>query len=362
MTDPGQAMLIPLGIILLLNGVLFVLLPRLTRPEVYFAVTVPKGFRDSEKGRRIVRRFRLWVVGATVLAAVLLLAAQRWLGEAFAIAAVLGQVAVLLPAFLAARKETMGSAVDPSRVMEVSLEPRPTWGWGELVLHAGPIGVVGAVAFTAVLRWNRLPARLPIHWGVDGSVDGWITRTQANLATLLLSIAVMAGVISFIAWTVGRGVRRIRTRGPAAKAERRFRGLMRAVTVGAAYFVTAPAVMLGLTSFGVEVESPWVWILPILALLACVGVAFWWGQGGSRLAAEKGAREGLPDAPLGDRTDDRCWKLGLFYVNRSDPALLVEKRFGVGYTVNFGNRWSWLIIGLLLGVPLLLSLIPGLLH
>lgn len=350
-------MLIPLGVILLLNGVLFMLLPRLTRPEIYFAVTVLAGFRDSEEGRRIARRFRRWVVGATGLAAVLLLAAQLWLGEAFAILAVLGQVVALLPGFLRARREARGFAVDPSRLMETSLEPRPTWSRGDLLLHLGPIGVVSAVALTAALRWERLPARIPVHWGLDGAADGWIARTQGNLAALLLSLAVMVGVMSFIAWTVGRGLRRIRTRGPAAQAEQRFRRLMRGVTVGAAYFVTAPAVMLGLASVGVRIESPFVWILPILALFACVGVAFWWGQGGSRLAAEDAVPETPQDAPLGDRTDDRYWKLGLLYVNKNDPALLVEKRFGVGYTVNFGNPWSWLIIGLILGVPLLLSLI-----
>jgi uncharacterized membrane protein len=35
---------------------------------------------------------------------------------------------------------------------------------------------------------------------------------------------------------------------------------------------------------------------------------------------------------------------------------MVEKRFGVGYTINFGNRASWLLIALLvliLLVPLL---------
>jgi Family of unknown function (DUF5808) len=27
----------------------------------------------------------------------------------------------------------------------------------------------------------------------------------------------------------------------------------------------------------------------------------------------------------------------MFYVNRQDPALIVEKRFGFGYTLNFGH-------------------------
>jgi len=45
-----------------------------------------------------------------------------------------------------------------------------------------------------------------------------------------------------------------------------------------------------------------------------------------------------------DRTPDRCWKAGIFYVNPADPALFVEKRHGIGYTLNFGNPWSWVVL------------------
>jgi uncharacterized membrane protein len=34
----------------------------------------------------------------------------------------------------------------------------------------------------------------------------------------------------------------------------------------------------------------------------------------------------------------------MFYINPKDPALFVEKRFGIGYTVNLGNRWSWIFL------------------
>ncbi len=50
----------------------------------------------------------------------------------------------------------------------------------------------------------------------------------------------------------------------------------------------------------------------------------------------------------GDLTPDACWKGGPFYYNPNDPAVLVEKRFGFGYTLNFGNRWSWIVLGLLM--------------
>jgi uncharacterized membrane protein len=44
-----------------------------------------------------------------------------------------------------------------------------------------------------------------------------------------------------------------------------------------------------------------------------------------------------------DRTPDRGWKKD-YYINRADPALFVEKRVGIGYTPNFGNPWSWVVL------------------
>ena len=65
------------------------------------------------------------------------------------------------------------------------------------------------------------------------------------------------------------------------------------------------------------------------------------GQGGSRL---NGNVRGLARAAGTDRDDDRFWKAGLLYVNRDDPALVVGARFGVGWTLNFGNPVAWLLI------------------
>ena len=52
-----------------------------------------------------------------------------------------------------------------------------------------------------------------------------------------------------------------------------------------------------------------------------------------------------------ESTPDDAWKMGLFYYNPGDPALMVEKRMGIGYTLNFGNRLSWFMMAGLLAIP-----------
>jgi uncharacterized membrane protein len=54
-----------------------------------------------------------------------------------------------------------------------------------------------------------------------------------------------------------------------------------------------------------------------------------------------------------------AWR-GPFYSNPDDPALFVPKRYGIGYTLNFGNGWSWVVLALVLATvlaPILLSTI-----
>ena len=59
------------------------------------------------------------------------------------------------------------------------------------------------------------------------------------------------------------------------------------------------------------------------------------------------------------RQPDDHWK-GFFYCNPEDPQLLVPKRYGIGYTLNFGNPWSWALLAMILvmlALPVVLSVV-----
>ena len=73
----------------------------------------------------------------------------------------------------------------------------------------------------------------------------------------------------------------------------------------------------------------------VIAILAVFVLAV--QSGGSRSGSAAESARGHPDD---------CWKYGVFYFNRDDPALFVPKRLGLnfGYTLNFANRWSWIIL------------------
>ena len=94
-----------------------------------------------------------------------------------------------------------------------------------------------------------------------------------------------------------------------------------------------------------ELDVLWPSVLwPALGMLA-VMVAFLiriirgHGQGGS--FREYGSEEARLTGGL---ADNKHWVGGLFYVDRDDPSLMIEKRFGLGYGFNYGNRNAVLIV------------------
>ena len=62
-------------------------------------------------------------------------------------------------------------------------------------------------------------------------------------------------------------------------------------------------------------------------------------------SARSGGRTVRTDGSI---DSDECWKLGVFYFNPEDSSLLVPKRSGLGYTLNFANPWSWLVLAVAL--------------
>ncbi len=52
-----------------------------------------------------------------------------------------------------------------------------------------------------------------------------------------------------------------------------------------------------------------------------------------------------------DRQNNDLWKWGIVYYNPNDPSVCVEKRFGIGWTLNFAHKESWFIIMMILAIP-----------
>ena len=59
------------------------------------------------------------------------------------------------------------------------------------------------------------------------------------------------------------------------------------------------------------------------------------------------------------RDDDRYWYGGFLYNNPDDPAMFVPRRFGLGWSLNFGHpQAKWFLISILVVMLLMVVVVP----
>jgi len=309
-------------IVLLSIGLSLHFLPLYSRRDLYFGVTVSPELKDGGAGRQLLRHFRVAIWCLTLSA----LAAGAVFGRAYVLFAYLASVHATL---VIAHRDAAKHRVDPVTAIDIDLAApieRLPGGWLAVILPIASLFGIGAWAISN-------PATV---------VSGAVMTTGAVVTTLAMD-GVSCLVLTAIAFGILHGSRRISAPGSGAAAERWFRRRILLCLIASEYFLAT------LGAVGVLHAPPVIMVLVncawAAALAVCIGTLVLAGQGGTRRAS---APHGTV---IGDRSPDHCWKGGLLYVNRRDHALLVEKRMGIGYTLNFGTPWSWLLLGTLLAIP-----------
>ena len=288
----------------------------------FFGRTADAALRASEEARAITRQYLEGIVLATCVAAAL-----AWEGGQLGYRS-LGAVGLLLEVAAGwgmfarangqARRLAAGrvSADAPREgVIQVALLEQPTYWIPGLGAIALPIGVCAAALGVAVL--------LAAHGG--GLKAGWIALGnsmdgQGDPFLLGLGSGMLAAAAGLL--LVFRSSARLRTK----MAQYTVRSSISMEWISAAMLIA----VLVCNSLGVALSRGVGRAAVAVALVVVLGTQVW-NQARSK-------RFVLPPVELG--ADDR-WRWGLFYVDRSDPALFVQSRCGAGYTLNYGRMAAW---------------------
>ncbi|MEJ8651179.1 DUF5808 domain-containing protein [Streptomyces sp. MS1.AVA.3] len=344
------------------------LTPSLTSPTLPFGVRIPAAQADSPviaEQRKCYRRLVGTTGGALVALNVGLSATTHLVWPGVVPALIL---AVCLAAFRRARvaiaavkrDEDWYRGLRQGVVTDTSLRTDPErfphlWSIPALLIVAGTV-------VTAVVLYPSVPDRFAVHFNASGIPDGFATK---SVGSVFFPVFVQAGVtatILVLSWFSFRARPELDPARPADSARRHRRFSVRAVIslllLAACVDVSILAGAWPIWHAGQNL-SPVLVLLPLLTGLAIVvGVALRTGQGGSRLPTADGGAPEEENSGVVRRDDDQYWRgAGSLYVNRDDPSLFVQKRFGFGWTLNFGNPRAVLLLALILGLSLALPLI-----
>jgi uncharacterized membrane protein len=218
------------------------------------------------------------------------------------------------------------------------------------------------ISFLTILitigMYPSLPERLPIHFDLLGNVTRY---TKKSIYTVGMLPIIQVGVI-FLSMIVNTIIKKAKQELNAANPEKSKRQniLFRRHW---SLFTISSTIMIALLFFVIQltiitpipkaVLATTIIIILIFQLIWIIWLAFKIGQGGSRVESEQGEK-----TLWVDYDNDEYWKLGIFYFNRNDSSLFVEKRFGIGWTVNLARPAAWLFIAFPFLLLIVLFFIP----
>ena len=212
----------------------------------------------------------------------------------------------------------------------------------------------GLIGYT-LSQYSNLPGQIPVHWGTDGP-DRFTEKTMFTSISIMLVLLVMQIMFFALNWARKTSGSKI---GASQKIQSRERELASRKYGSWLLFISTIAVTLLMGSLQLSIihtelgNALWYMALIVGFLIVVLGgTAFYAFKvvKSNPLAGEEQTEPGIIDAD-----SDKYWKAGIFYVNKEDPSVMVEKRFGIGWTVNFGNPKSWLFILLPIAVLLLIA-------
>jgi uncharacterized membrane protein len=364
MIRDGAALVLLLPVALV--GLFTCIVPALTAPALQFGVRIPPQHVQAPVIRR-QRRAYFWRTGllAVVItaAAAFVPASSAWLTGAL----ILLLLAAGLGCYFLARERIIAvkEAEDWYGGLRQTIATDTSWRTEPerfpVVWLLPALAVIAATVVVGVVRYPQLPDQLPVHFTVDGTVDRYAAKSVLTAFSLVLTQVFVTGLIAGLLLATYRSRPEVDAADAVASTQR-YRRFLAAMGRGLLVLAALVDLTLMLVAFemwkvfppsGAVTAQATLPVVVGIIVIAAIGVRM--GQAGSRLRG----RAEVPAGTTVNRDDDRFWVGGLFYINRQDPAVVVSRRFGVGWTLNFGNPWAWVAVAVIAAAVVGLTVVVG---
>ncbi|MDO7905907.1 DUF5808 domain-containing protein [Paenibacillus sp. JX-17] len=361
--------ILPVILIILLLipvAVLQVALPYLTRETVSFGVSVSEEVYRSQPVAAMRQRYTvissavygILIISFTVLAVA---ADTRLLSVAFpaAVVVMLAANGLIYYSFYKQMKSLKSSVQQEQPVQQAKWSMDTRFRKQRLTLsnawYLVPLLLAAASAVFTWSQYSEIPARIPMQYDLEGQVTRWADK---NVLNVLLPNIMQIGftlLLLLINVMIRRSKQQLSPSDPEQSSRTnavfRYRWSLFNLLTGIALVLLFSFMQVTMV-YHIAPQTSMVvsMMVPILVVIGALYLSFSTGQGGSRMR-ERGNHPAYPV------NDDSQWKLGAFYYNPSDPSLFVEKRMGIGWTVNMARPAAWLFFLLPIAIIVVISII-----
>lgn len=211
-----------------------------------------------------------------------------------------------------------------------------------------------------LVNYQQIPDRFPMQYNFSGEVTNWGTKSYRSVMLMPIMQIYLTLLFLFVNIIISKAKQQVSAANPEESLNKniifRRRWSLFTILMGTgliAMFMLPQLSLFYPINLKLQLYVPLVYLIAVCAGAIILSITT--GQGGSRMSRSATGENGK----VMDRDDDRYWKLGVFYFNPKDPAIFLEKRFGIGWTNNWAHPLSWVfiivVILLAVGLPILLG-------
>ncbi|MDP9190343.1 MAG: DUF1648 domain-containing protein [Acidobacteriota bacterium] len=356
MTESGIVQAVFFSSLFVLLGV-FAWMPVSRGARAFFGVRVETSYFEGD-GKRVLFRYRLVLAALFLLVVAIAVGLRTLVGEPIVVigAELLLPIAafVVYLRFASAVRPHASASGETRFASSMRVRNARNRGW----LDAIVVAFVTLAFVVPMLFYREMPLRIPIHWDVAGRVDGWADR---NVFAILF-IPALAAYMQFFLYVLRRDFAGAKMTLPADSTEE--------YLVAKEKYLQTNIDTLDWTRLMIAVSFCSISLLqtftaverlkamePIARAGVFLGLAVLLGgitvlivrmiRINARLQQQTGNDYAQRPA------DESHWLHGgMTYSNPDDPALVVEKLVGVGYTLNMAHPGLRSRLLLMIGFPL----------
>ncbi|MBY6753104.1 DUF1648 domain-containing protein, partial [Clostridium botulinum] len=220
-----------------------------------------------------------------------------------------------------------------------------------------PILIILITIFMNIKAYPNLPNKVATHWDFNGNVNGYQNKSTFLIYQMPLMELFITSIFFLCYKIIGWSKKQISAVNPE-ESKTRNKLFRRILSIYMTFSAIAMTIFLSIINFEImkviDINDKYmmyvslIFTLSIIIATILLGVKV--GQGGSNLKLNY---KNDNKNNFINKDDDDHWILGnTIYYNKKDPSLFIEKRFGIGWTINAGRP-----LGLIVYISLILIII-----
>lgn len=344
--------------VLLILLIFQILTPKLVRENILFGVTVPEDKLDDNKIKEMHKNFKKdnLIIGLPMLIIFSYLF-YIFSNPRMQIILMVSYIGILFAIYLKYNSKAKQLKVEKGwdkigrKIVVVDMKysrDKSRRGNISALWFLIPLVITLLNLIFAFVIYHSLPDKIPTHWNFQGEITTYRNKSYGNVLLLPISQLGMIGMFYFVYWMIKKAKQQIDPNNPEESLEKAiiFRKAWSIYILILLILIVIEFSILSLLTYGIIFKTTKLvdvlnWIILGFSIIGGLGLSIKLGQGGEKLKLKEANKE----EKIYRKDDDELWKLGnTIYYNPEDSSIFVEKRFGIGWTVNAARPMGLLIL------------------